>query len=118
MPPTRPPKRPRRDVFALNKRAKVAARSTESQPIHINKSQQPAQRLSPRKALATVASQATEPPTFESQLRESQPKAAIVALTEGSSAATVAIIEDDEDGNEDRDKGLDDRFADNFDGID
>ncbi|KAI1666506.1 hypothetical protein L13192_08750 [Pyrenophora tritici-repentis] len=103
MPPTRPPKRPRRDAFAPNKRAKVAART---------------QRLSPRKALATVASQATEPPTFESQLRESQPKAAIVALTEGSSAATVAIIEDDEDGNEDRDKGLDDRFADNFDGID
>ncbi|KAI2476913.1 hypothetical protein Ptr902_02755 [Pyrenophora tritici-repentis] len=97
MPPTRPPKRPRRDAFAPNKRAK---------------------RLSPRKALATVASQATEPPTFESQLRESQPKAAIVALTEGSSAATVAIIKDDEDGNEDRDKGLDDRFADNFNGID
>ncbi|PZD22084.1 hypothetical protein A1F97_11385, partial [Pyrenophora tritici-repentis] len=87
MPPTRPPKRPRRDAFAPNKRAKVAART---------------QRLSPRKALATVASQATEPPTFESQLRESQPKAAIVALTEGSSAATVAIIKDDEDGNEDR----------------
>jgi hypothetical protein len=49
-------------------------------------------------------------------LRESQPEAAIVALTEDSSAATVAITEDDEDGNKDRDKGLSERFADNFDG--
>jgi hypothetical protein len=36
----------------------------------------------------------------------------------GSSAATAAITEDDEDGNEDNDKRLDKRFADNFDGID
>jgi hypothetical protein len=47
-------------------------------------------------------------------LRESQLEAAIVAPTEGSSAATVAITEDDEDGNEDSKKGLDERFADNF----
>ena len=76
------------------------------------------QRLSPRKDLTIAASQATEPPTFESQLRESQLKAAIVALTEGSSAATVATTEDDEDGNEDGTKGLDKRFADNFNDID
>ena len=118
MPPNQPPKRPRRDAFTPNKRARVAARGTESQPIDVDKSQQPAQRLSPLKALASAASQATKPLTFESQLRESQPEAAIVALTEGSSAATVATTEDDEDGNEDRDKGPDERFADNFDGID
>ena len=118
MPRNRPPKRPRGDAFAPNKRARVAARGTESQPIDIGKSQQPAQRLSPRKALAITTSQATEPPTFESQLRESQPEAAIVAPTEGSSAATAAITEDNEDSNEDSDKRLDERFADNFDGID
>ncbi|KAA8621072.1 Dimer-Tnp-hAT domain-containing protein [Pyrenophora tritici-repentis] len=118
MPLNRPPKRPRGDAFAPNKRARVAARGTESQPIDIDKSQQPAQRLSPRKALAITTSQATEPPTFESQLRESQPEAAIVAPTEGSSAATAVITEDDEDSNEDSDKRLDERFADNFDGID
>ena len=71
MPPNQPPKRPRRDAFTPNKRARVAARGTESQPIDVDKSQQPAQRLSLRKALATAASQATKPPTFESQLRES-----------------------------------------------
>jgi hypothetical protein len=51
-------------------------------------------------------------------LRESQPEAAIVAPTEGSSAATATITEDDEDGNKDNDKRLNKRFADNFDGID
>ena len=51
-------------------------------------------------------------------MRESQLKAAIVAPTEGSSAATVAITEDDEDNNEDGNKGLDERFADSFDDID
>lgn len=118
MPPNRPPKRPRGNAFAPKKRARVAARDTESQPIDIDKSHQLAQRLSPRKALAITTSQATEPPTFESQLRESQPEAAIVVPTEGSSVATGAITEDDEDGNEDSDKLLDERFADNFDGID
>jgi hypothetical protein len=117
MPPNQPPKRQRRDVFAPNKRARVAARDTESQP-DIDKSQQLPQRLSPRKAQAIAASQVTEPSTFESQLRESQLEAAIVAPTEGSSAATVAITEDDEDGNEDSNKGLDERFADNFNHID
>jgi hypothetical protein len=118
MPSNRPPKRPCGDAFAPNKRARVAARGTELQPINIDKSQQLPQRLSPRKALAIAASQATEPPTFESQLRESQLEAAIVAPTEGSSAATVAITEDNEDGNEDGNKSLDERFADNFEGID
>jgi hypothetical protein len=118
MPPNQPPKRQRRDAFAPNKRARVAARSTASQPIDIDKSQQLPHRLSPRKALAIAASRATEPPTFESQLRESQLEAAIIAPTEGSSAAAVTIPEDDEDGNENGNKGLDERFADNFDDID
>jgi hypothetical protein len=51
-------------------------------------------------------------------LRESQLEAAIVVLTKGSSAATVAITEDDEDGNKDSNKGLNKRFADNFNNID
>lgn len=65
-----------------------------------------------------VSTQATEPPTFESQFRESQPEVAIAAPTEGSSAATVAITEDDEDSSEDCNKGLDECFGDNFDDID
>jgi hypothetical protein len=118
MSPPRPPKRPHKNAFTPNKRAKVAARGTKSQPFNIDESHQLPQRLSPRKALAIAASQATEPPTFESQFRESQPEAAIVAPAEGSSAATVAITEEDEDSSEDCNKGLDERFADNFDGID
>ncbi|RAQ98596.1 HAT-like protein [Stemphylium lycopersici] len=66
MSPPRPPKRPHKNVFTPNKRAKVAARGTKSQPFNIDESHQLPQRLSPRKALATAASQATEPPTFES----------------------------------------------------
>jgi hypothetical protein len=73
-------------------------------------------RLSPRLALAATASQATEPPTFESLLRESQSEAAIVAPTEGSKAITVAIADDDNQ-NSDED-AFDERFADSFKGID
>jgi hypothetical protein len=118
MSPPRPPKRPHKNAFTPNKRAKVAARGTKSQPFNIDKSHQLPQRLSPRKALAIAASQATKPPTFKSQFRESQPKAAIVAPAEGSSAATVAITEEDEDSSEDCNKGLNKRFADNFNSID
>jgi len=114
MSPNQPPKRLRKDAFITNKRAKVVARSTKSQPINVDESQQLSQRPSPRKALAIAVSQTTEPPTFESQLRESQPEAAVIAPTEGSSAATIAITEANEDGYEDLDK----RFADNFEGID
>jgi hypothetical protein len=92
--------------------------STESQPIDIDKSQQLTQRLSSRKALVIAASQVTAPPTFELQLRRSQPEVTIVALTEGSSAATAAITKEDKDGNESGKKRIDERFADNSDGID
>ncbi|KAF1958217.1 hypothetical protein CC80DRAFT_546455 [Byssothecium circinans] len=92
--------------------------SSSSPPSTGDQSASLPQRLSLRKALAIAASQATKPPTFESQLRESQLEAAIVAPTEGSSAATVATTKDDEDGNKDSNTGLDERFADNFDDID
>lgn len=48
-------------------------------------------RSSPRQALA--ASQAIDPPTFESRLRDSQAEEAIIPPTDGSKAATVATIE-------------------------
>ena len=49
-------------------------------------------------------------------MRESQVEAAIVAPTEGSKAATVATAEDDNQ-NSDED-AFDERFADDFKGID
>jgi hypothetical protein len=49
-------------------------------------------------------------------LRESQIEAAIVAPTEGSKAATVAIPEDDHQSSDE--DTFDERFADNFEGID
>jgi hypothetical protein len=66
---------------------------TASQAIVADSSQPPLSfRLSPRKALA--ASQAIEPPTFESELRESQPEEDISPPpANGSKAATVAITE-------------------------
>ena len=49
-------------------------------------------------------------------MRESQVEAAIVTPTESSKAATVATAEDD-DQNSDED-AFDERFADDFEGID
>jgi hypothetical protein len=51
-------------------------------------------------------------------LRESQLEAAIVVLTKGSSAATVAITKDDKNSNKDSNKSLKKRFANNFNNID
>lgn len=72
-------------------------RGTASQPVELlNESQPQSQlslRLSPRKALSTAATQATEAAPFESQLRDAVLEAAILPLVEGSKAATVATTE-------------------------
>ncbi|KAI1670732.1 hypothetical protein L13192_06248 [Pyrenophora tritici-repentis] len=105
-------KRPRAAPSTANKRAKGASRGTgsESQPVLIDDSQQALPlRVSPRKALAATQAEAAE--TFEAEIRESQ---AIVAPTEGSKAATVASAED----NDASDEGFDERFVDDFEGID
>jgi hypothetical protein len=88
------------------------------QPIEIEDTQsQLLLCILPRKAL--TVSQATkallEPSTFESQLRKTLDKAAIVAPLEGSKAATVAMAEGKQSSDEDAEE---DRFADDFDGID
>ncbi|KAI1664144.1 Dimer-Tnp-hAT dimerization containing protein [Pyrenophora tritici-repentis] len=78
MPPT---KHASDNLTRLKKRVKSStAHSTVSQPIAVDS------QLSPRRALVE-ASQAS---TFESQLRESRPEDAIVALTEGSERVTAA----------------------------
>jgi hypothetical protein len=103
----------KRDLNALvtpNKRAKVAPRSTASQPITLE-TQLSSPRLSPRKALVE-SSQAT---TFESQLRESQAEDAIVAPAEGSEGATAALSEA---ADEATDEGFNAHLEDGFDGID
>ncbi|KAI1663810.1 hypothetical protein L13192_12207 [Pyrenophora tritici-repentis] len=92
-----------------NKRAKVAPRSTASQPIIIE-TQSSLSRLSPRKALVE-ASRATN---FESQLRESQAKDAIVAPAEGSEEATAALSKA---ADEATDKGFDAHLKDSFENI-
>src|SRR5947209_3252603 len=119
MPSPKASKRARKSAVVPQKRRRVASPGTATQPINVDDSQQLSQRPSPRRTLAIVASQAIKPstpPTFESQLRESQPEAAIVEPTEGSKAATVAITED---GDNSSDEDLfDARFTDNFDGID
>ncbi|KAI0569226.1 Dimer-Tnp-hAT domain-containing protein, partial [Pyrenophora tritici-repentis] len=105
-------KRPRAAPSTANKRAKGASRGagSESQPVLIDDSQQALPlRVSPRKALAATQAEAAE--TFEAEIRESQ---AIVAPTEGSKAATVASAED----NDASDEGFDERFVDDFEGID
>ncbi|KAI2478918.1 hypothetical protein Ptr902_09884 [Pyrenophora tritici-repentis] len=105
-------KRPRAAPSTANKRAKGASRGTgsESQPVLIDDSQQALPlRVSPRKALTATQAEAAE--TFEAEIRESQ---AIVAPTEGSKAATVASAKD----NDASDEGFDERFVDDFEGID
>jgi hypothetical protein len=73
-------------------------------------------RLSPREAFIRTASQATKLPTFKLLLQELQIEAAIVAPTEGSKATIVATLEDDHQSS-DKDT-FNERFADNFKGID
>lgn len=73
-------------------------------------------RLSPRQALA--ASQAIDPPTFESELRDSQAEEAIIPPADGSKAATVATIETADEAADDAvDELFEGGFADNLDGI-
>jgi hypothetical protein len=104
-------------TIASEKRARTTASGTASQPIEVDT--QLSHRPSPREALedasqAILSPSPPLPPTFESRLRESQPKAAINAPHEASEVATIAselVESSDEDT-------LDARFADNFDGID
>jgi hypothetical protein len=72
------------------KRAKTSGHGTTSQPVQFEKSQLPP-RLSPHKALAITASQATEERLFESQLRDMVPEDPPI---EPSKAATEAITEE------------------------
>jgi hypothetical protein len=118
-------KRNRKDTSSysatVNKRARGLARGTATQPIEVDATPQPPCRPSPRKAIAdalqaTLFSQASSAtPTFESQLRDSQAKAAITPPTEGSSAATIATTEAGDEADRDL---FDGRFADNFNSID
>jgi hypothetical protein len=87
------------------KQRKLTSQGTESQPIVLEDTQ----LSSPRKGLAIV-SQADD---FESQLCESRLEAEVVAPVEASEAATVASTAPDEAGED----NFDQRFADNFDGI-
>jgi hypothetical protein len=84
-----PQKRTRRAASSPKKRRKVA-RGTELPPVKL-KSQ--------------------EPPTFESQLRESQPEEAISAPNTVSEVATVATAEESDTS------GFEEDIIDNFDGI-
>lgn len=98
---------------------------TNTQPLELADTQQSSsiisapklpQRQSPRKALADAASQATKQHPFESQLLlNAVPNEAIVPPIEGSNAATVASAAGD---NREVDSSFDERFLDNFDGID
>jgi hypothetical protein len=115
--PPAPPKRRRRGI------------GTETKPIEVDESQpsQPSQlprsqsllsyRPSPRKALA--ASQATEapnlptPPVFEALLRQARDEADIVAPIANSEVATATTEEIAGDAD-----AFEERFADDFSGID
>jgi hypothetical protein len=110
MPPTRAPRRAPARVIPRQRRPQ----GTGSQRVVFNPTPEPCQCLSPRRVISIAASQATEPPTFESQLRDADPEEATIALSEGSRAATEATVEADVAKN----GGFDTRFADNFDGID
>lgn len=78
-------------------------------------SKQPCRR-SPRKALANAAAQATEQHSFENQLLlYAVPEETIIPPIEGSKAATIASTNDD---SRDVNSPFDERFQDNFDGID
>jgi hypothetical protein len=110
-----------------SKRARAAARSANAPNKHSKHqtslqsssqrtpTRQPSyRRPSPRRALAD-SQQATANPAedaFEVELRESQPEVSIKAPATASSAATIASAETDDT------EGFDERFADNFDGID
>lgn len=100
---------------AARKRVQLSDPGSKTQPLMIEEPQL-SQRTLPRKALATAASQATEDTLFESQLRDLLPETAIVAPTEGSKAATVAITEVAESGDEA--DNFNNRFVDDFKGID
>lgn len=97
-------------ITPLKKRVKV----TSSQPAtgSIQPSSPPqSSRLSPRKALV----ESSQAPTFESQLRETQAEAEIIAPLESSEAATIAPSSTADDGA--IDEALDESLEDQFDGI-
>jgi hypothetical protein len=100
-----------------NRCVKHTSRGTKSRLIQLADSQQLVHCLSRCKILAE--SQATREAadeasnTFELELRESQPEDAIVAPTDGSKAGTIVSA----DKNKAKDEDFDERFADNFDGI-
>jgi hypothetical protein len=102
------------------KRTKTA-QGTASQPIPIEATPPEIPiRTSPRKALATAASQATDERPFETQLLYLLPENAIAAPTEGSNAATNApteVLEVVNSGDEGSDGGPDSHLADDFAGI-
>jgi hypothetical protein len=104
-------KRARGSGNGPKKRVKSAAQGTASQPAEFDASPKLFQRLLPRQSLGVTVSQDDEMPIFESQLRESQPEAAIVAPIEDSEVATVDTIEAAYEI-------FDQYMADNFDGID
>jgi hypothetical protein len=113
-----PRKRVSTTSIALRKRARVPASSSSvSQPIVVNTqpsapSPSPSPSSHPLSIEALLdASQAT---TFESRLRDSRPKAEIVAPAEGSEEATVASSNVADEAAE----RLDQTFEDNYDGID
>src|SRR6266496_6345569 len=94
MPPklaSRGVKRAAKTPKAPAKRAKTSGRGTASQPVELEESQQLPPRLSPRKALAIAASQATEERLFKPQLRDMVPEDAPI---EPSKAATEASTEE------------------------
>ena len=114
-------------VQSSSKRARAATRSAnapnkrskhqtllQSSSQHAPPRQPPYRRPSPRRALAESQQAAATPAedAFEVELRESQPEVSIQAPATASSAVTVASAETDNT------EGFDERFADNFDGID
>jgi hypothetical protein len=96
------------------KHARTTPSSTKSQLINLETQR----RASLRQALNDASSQAissTSPPlTFESRVRESRPKATIEAPVEASKVATITS----DVGESSKDDTFDERFADDFDGID
>ncbi|KAI1669709.1 hypothetical protein L13192_05225 [Pyrenophora tritici-repentis] len=80
---------------------------TVSQPVLVDTQPSPLSRLSPRKALT----EASQQPTFESLLRETQPEEAIASPTEGSEEATAALLTKASDATEEIfDRELQDNF--------
>jgi hypothetical protein len=109
-----PRKRVSTTPIALRKRARVAAPSgSASQPIVVDIQPSTPSPL-PHPPSVEVLLEASQATTFESQLRDSRPRAEIVTPADSSKEATIASSNVADKAT----KRLDQNFEDNYDGID